>query len=81
MTVRCGAMTFAFQQFSNELDSRPAVAPRIDQNVDDVAVLVHGPPQILPLPLDGQEEFVEVPRVAQATSPAPQSSRVVVPDV
>ena len=63
-----------------EARGRPAIAPRLDQNVDDVAVLVHGPPQILPLPLDGHEEFVQVPRVAQATSPAPQPPRVVEPE-
>ena len=44
-------MPFAFQQCSKELDGRPAVAPRLDEDVDDVAVLVHRPPQILPLPL------------------------------
>ncbi len=58
----------------------PTIAPRLDKDVEDVAVLVDGPPQILPPPLDGHEEFVQVPRVAQPASSAPQPPRVVEPE-
>ena len=53
------------------------IAPGLDQDVQDVAVLVNRSPQIVPLPLDGHEEFVQIPGVAHPTASAPQSPRVV----
>ena len=40
------------------------VPARLDQDVEDVAVPVDGPPQILPTAVDRQEHLVEVPLVA-----------------
>jgi hypothetical protein len=44
----------------------------LDENIDYVAILVNSPPQIPSLPLDRHEQFVQVPRVAQATLPSPE---------
>ena len=62
-----GHAALTFQQLTEETFSRTPIAARLEQDVDHVAVLVNGTPGILPLPLDGHEEFVEVPRIAQAT--------------
>ena len=43
----------------------------VDQDVDHVAVLVHGPPQILLPPLDLDEYLVQMPGVAHAAPAAP----------
>ena len=51
----------AFQQLPEEPCGRPPIAPRLHENVEDVAVLVHGTPQILLLPLDLHEELVQIP--------------------
>ncbi len=40
---------------------------RLEQDVDHVAVLIDRTPEILPPTLDGHEEFVQVPRIAQPT--------------
>ena len=48
------------------------IAPGLDEDVDHVAVLVNGTPEILPLALDVHEEFVQVPGVAQASLPSPE---------
>ena len=37
----------SFQQLAEESCGRPPIAPRLHQDVEHVAVLVHGPPQIL----------------------------------
>ena len=69
----------SFQQFAEEARGRPTIAPRLHQDVDDVAVLVHCPPEILPLPPDGHEELVRIPRVAHPASPPPQLDDAIAP--
>ena len=61
----------SFQQLAEEPDGRPPIAPGLDQDVDHVAVLVHGPPQILLPPLDLDEYLVQMPGVAHAAPAAP----------
>jgi hypothetical protein len=39
----------------------------LDENIDHIAILVESPPRILSLTLDLHEQFVQVPRIAQAT--------------
>ena len=43
----------------------PAVATRLDEDIDDVAILTDGTPEIVPPSLDGDEDLVQVPSVAQ----------------
>ena len=62
-----GFASLTFQELAEEPLGRLPVAARLDENVDHVAVLVNGAPQILPLTLDRHEDFVQVPRVAEAT--------------
>ncbi len=45
---------------------RPPIAPRLYEDVEHVAVLVHGPPQILLPPPDLDEQFIQMPGVALA---------------
>ena len=70
----------AFQQLPEEPCGRPPIAPRLHENVEDVAVLVHGTPQILLLPLDLHEELVQIPGVALAAPAAAQPPCVVEPE-
>ena len=42
-----GLAALSFQQLAEEPHGRPPIAPRLHEDVDDVAVLVHGTPQIL----------------------------------
>ena len=59
-----------------EAFGRTPVPPRLHEDVDHVAVLVDGPPEILLAPVDVHEQFVQVPRVAQASLSAPQDPGV-----
>ena len=45
----------SFQQLAEEPLGRPPIAPRLHENVEDVAVLVYGPPQIMLPSLDPDE--------------------------
>jgi hypothetical protein len=50
---------------------------RLHQNVDHVAVLIHGTPQILLLAVDSNENFIQVPVVAQPSLSSLQSPSIV----
>jgi hypothetical protein len=52
------------------------IATGLDENINHVTILVDSPPQILSLTLDSHEQFIQVPRVAQATLSSPQSPGV-----
>ena len=52
----------------------------LEQDVDDVTVLVDGPPEILTLTADGHEEFVQMPGVADRPGPLPEPPRVTKPE-
>jgi hypothetical protein len=43
------------------------IATRLDEDVHHVAVLIDGAPEIVLLTLNGYEELIQVPRVAQPT--------------
>ena len=55
----------ALQQLAEKECSRPTVATRLDEDIDDVTILIDGTPEIAPLSLDGDEDLVQVPDVAQ----------------
>ncbi len=62
-----GLASLTLQQLTEEAFSCTPIAARLEQDVDHVAVLIDRTPEILPLPPDGHEEFVQVPGVAQVT--------------
>ena len=57
------------EQPSRETLCGAPITTRLDEDVDHIAVLVDGPPEILTLALDVDEELVQVPRIAQPTFP------------
>jgi hypothetical protein len=60
----------SFQYLAEEAFGRPAIAPWLDPDVDDVTVLVDGRPEILLATLNVHEEFVQVPGVPQPSMSA-----------
>ena len=51
---RCLSLTI--QEFVEQSLRCAAIAPRLDEGVDHVAVLSHGTPEILPLTVDRDED-------------------------
>ena len=43
------------------------IAARLNQDVDHIAVLIHGPPEIVLLSIDSNKDFIQMPGVAEAT--------------
>ena len=60
-----GLTLLALQQLAKKVFGSPAVASRLDENIEDVTILIDGTPEIAPLSLDGDEDLVQVPDVAQ----------------
>jgi hypothetical protein len=61
-----GLASLCGQQAVEESLSGQPIASTLDEDVDRVAVLVDGPPEVSPPTPDGDEELVQVPGVAQA---------------
>ncbi len=65
-----------FQDLAKEALSGSPVSVACDQNIQDVAVLVHRSPTIVTFAANRDEHFVHVPDVAQATLSPPQSTSI-----
>jgi hypothetical protein len=59
----------ALEQLAKELRGRLLIALALDQDIEDVVVLIHGPPQVMPLTMDCQEDLVQRPCIARLWTP------------
>jgi hypothetical protein len=64
----------AFEQVFDECLGRPLVATTRHQDVEDVLVLIHGPPQVMASAMEGQNHLVEMPIVS---GPGPTTSQLI----
>ena len=55
-----------FEEFAEELLRRLLVPPFLHQDIQQVSLLIDGPPQIVMFALDRQKHFIEVPLIAGA---------------
>ena len=55
------------QQSAEEPLGCTLIAARLQQNIDDITILIHGPPKILLLAVDSDEEFVQIPGITEAS--------------
>jgi hypothetical protein len=58
-------LPLSMQQPAEEFLGRPLITMRLNQDVDHIAVLVDGPPQIRLLAVDSDKDFVQMPSVSQ----------------
>jgi len=72
-----GFLSLALQEFSKESLRRTPVPTGLHENVDYVAVLIDGTPQILPLAVDCDEHFVQEPHVAEPALATLQTPSVI----
>src|SRR5438552_17349849 len=75
--IRNGSFSLAAQQSSKESFRGALITARLNQDVDHVAVLIHGTPEILLLAVDSNEDLVQVPSIAEAALTPPQFSGIV----
>ena len=60
-----GLTLLALQQLAKKACGSPTVATRLDEDIDDVAIVIDGTPEIASPAPDGDEDLVQVPDVAQ----------------
>ena len=60
------------QQLTKEFLSCLLISAALDQNVEHLALLVHGSPQVMKVTVDPVEVFVQVPPVTRSRAPAAQ---------
>src|SRR5437763_11732312 len=71
------AAVFA-EQLAHQLDRRRPVSTTLDQDLEDLALVIDGTPQVHVLARDPDDHFVEVPAIARsrtAPSQAPSDRR------
>jgi hypothetical protein len=56
--------SLALQKLAKEAFRRTLISPRLNKDIEHVAVLVHSAPEILSLTVDRDEDFVQMPSVA-----------------
>ena len=63
----------SLQELAKEAFRCTPIATGLHEDVDDVTVLIHGTPQILPFTVDGDEDLAQKPRIAESTMSALQT--------
>jgi len=71
-----GCLSLMFQGLTKEAFSDSTISALGNQNIDHVSVLIDGPPKIEALTTDGDEEFIDVPDIAESSLFPTQSSGV-----
>src|ERR1700732_4185211 len=63
------------EQLAHQLDGRRPVSTALDQDLEDLALVVDGTPQIHALARDPDDHFVEMPAIARSRTAPPQTPR------
>lgn len=71
-----GKPALFLQDLSKETDSGVPTPPGPCEDVEHVAVLIAGAPQVLPTPMNRDEELIEVPDVAEVPAARAEASRI-----
>jgi hypothetical protein len=68
------------QQSAKEPLGCTLIAARLQQNIDDITILIHGTPKILLPAVDSDEEFVQIPGITEASLFLLKTSGIVGPE-
>jgi hypothetical protein len=58
-----------FEELAEELLGRVLVPPALHQDIEYSPVLIHGPPEIVALAMDGEKDLIEIPFVTEPRTP------------
>src|SRR5262245_54608817 len=71
----------ALEQLAEELLRRFFVPTTLHQDIEHMAVLIDGPPQIIALTIDRQKHLIQMPLVARLRPSTPQPIGIVLPEL
>jgi len=63
--IRNGRFPRPLNSLRKESFGGALIAARLNQDVDHIAVLIHGSPKIVSSTIDSNENFVQVPAIAE----------------
>ena len=66
----------AVDQAAKEAHGGLFVAPPLDEDINGIAVLIDRTPEVLMLPVNGDDDFIEVPRITQCPLAFLESTRI-----
>ena len=64
-----GDILTAFEELAEEFLRRFLVPPSLHQDIEDIAVLIHRPPEVMSFAMNSEEDLVQVPFVARPGAP------------
>jgi hypothetical protein len=71
----------AFEQFPEEFLSGSFIPPTLHEDIEDMAILIHRPPQIVPFAVDRQKHLVQMPLITALGTPASQLIGIRLPEL
>jgi hypothetical protein len=71
----------SLQQLAEKLLRRLLVSTVLDKNIQDMAILIDGPPEGVPGPIDRQKHLVQVPLIAGSGTLAPELIGIGLPEL
>ena len=69
----------ALEQLAKELLGCLLVPPALPQNIEDVVILIDGPPQVMALTVNCEEYFIQMPFIPELRATAPQAIGIILP--
>ena len=66
----------SFEELAEELLGSILVPQALHQDIEHSPVLIHGPPEIMALPIDREEDFIQMPLVARLRTSASEFIRI-----
>ena len=75
VTASLGCKALLLQQLAHQPLGCPLVPARLDQDVEDLALLVDGAPQVHAPAGDAHDHLIQMPPIARPGAPLPQSPR------
>src|SRR5712692_3649390 len=79
LTASLSYVLQSLEPLAKKLRRRLLIASALHKNVKHVIVLVDSPPQVMPLPIDGEKHLIQVPLVARPPAPVTELIGVVLP--
>jgi hypothetical protein len=71
----------AFEKFFEKLLRRLLIAAALHEDIEDVVVLIHRPPQVIAFTVDGQKHLIEEPFVTRLGPTASESVGIVLSEL
>jgi hypothetical protein len=71
----------SFEELAEKFLRRRLVPPALHQDIEDMAVLIDRPPEVMPLTTNREKDLIQMPRINSLGTPAPQLIGIRLPEL